>query len=174
VGFDRQHIHEFDWFAELQADNDFSVHILPARHFSGRLLSRNKTLWTSFALVTPNRRIFYSGDGGYGTHIKKLGEMFNGFDLVIMENGQYDKNWPYIHMMPEEVAQAAEELRAKALLPGHAGKFAIANHAWDEPYRRIKLASQNKNYRLLTPLIGEPVELANQQQAFSSWWETIK
>jgi len=31
-------------------------------------------------------------------------------------------------MMPEEVAQAAEDLKAKALLPGHSGKFAIENH----------------------------------------------
>jgi L-ascorbate metabolism protein UlaG (beta-lactamase superfamily) len=100
--------------------------------------------------------------------------MLNGFDLVILENGQYDKSWPYIHMMPEEVALAAEELKAKALLPAHAGKFAIANHPWDEPFKRITDASQNKSYRLLTPIIGEPVELDNQQQGFSRWWERVK
>ena len=29
-----------------------------------------------------------------------------------MENGQYDQDWKYIHMMPEETAQAADDLRA--------------------------------------------------------------
>ena len=74
----------------------------------------------------------------------------------------------------KEVAQAAEELNAKALLPGHAGKFAIANHPWDEPFKRITDASRNKEYRLLTPLIGELVDLESQQQQFSHWWENVK
>ena len=77
-------------------------------------------------------------------------------------------------MMPEEVVQAVEELKAKALLPGHAGKFAIANHPWDEPFKRITNASQDKNYELLTPMIGESVELDNHQQSFSRWWERLE
>ena len=173
-GFAEERIHEADWFSTLKLEPRFTIHVLPARHFSGRLLSRNQTLWNSFAVVTPNRRIFYSGDGGYGPHIKQIGELLQGVDLAIMENGQYDKNWPYIHMMPEEVALAAEELNAKALLPGHSGKFSIANHAWDDPFIRITAASQGRNYRLLTPVIGEPMDLGNSQQAFSRWWESVR
>jgi L-ascorbate metabolism protein UlaG (beta-lactamase superfamily) len=173
-GFDPKLIYETDWFTVLKFADAFTIHVLPARHFSGRLFSRNKTLWTGFALVTPECRVFYSGDGGYGPHFKQIGEMLNGFDIVIMENGQYDKNWPYIHMMPEEVAMATEELKAKALLPGHAGRFAIANHPWDEPFERITKASQNKHYRLLTPMIGEAVDFDNQQQPFSRWWKNVE
>lgn len=173
-GFETKRIHEADWFTALNFEDDFTIHVLPARHFSGRLFSRNKTLWAGFALVTPQRRVFYSGDGGYGPHFKKIGEMLNGFDLAIMENGQYDKNWPYIHMMPEEVVKAAEDLKAQAVLPGHSGKFAIANHPWDEPLERITQASQNKTYRLLTPMLGESVELNNQQQIFARWWERVE
>ena len=43
-----------------------------------------------------------------------------------MENGQYDQDWKYIHMMPEETAQAADDLRARSVLPGHAGRFVLA------------------------------------------------
>ena len=173
-GFSETMIHEADWFAELKLEPDFSIHVLPARHFSGRWLKRNQTLWTSFAIATSERKIFYSGDGGYGPHFKQIGQMFADFDLAIMENGQYDKRWPYIHMMPEEVSLAAEEVKAKAVLPGHSGKFSIANHAWDDPFLRITAASQGKNFRLLTPVIGEPVELNNPQQVFSRWWENMK
>ena len=173
-GFAENRIREADWYSALEMEPGFIIHVLPARHFSGRLLIRNKTLWNSFAIVTSTRRIFYSGDGGYGPHIKQIGELLQGVDLAIMENGQYDRAWPYIHMMPEEVAQAAEELQAKALLPGHSGKFSIANHAWDDPFIRITAASQGRHYRLLTPIIGEPIELENQQQVFSRWWEKIK
>ena len=101
----------------------FAIHILPARHFSGRSLTRNKTLWAGFALVTPERRIFFSGDSGYGKHFAEIGARFGGFDLAMLDCGQYDENWRYVHMMPEDTAQAAEDLRARALLPGHAGKF---------------------------------------------------
>ncbi len=173
-GFAPELIHEADWFTALEFTDGLTVHVLPARHFSGRLLTRNKTLWTGFALVTPERRVFYGGDGGYGPHFKQIGDMLAGFDLAILENGQYDQNWPYIHMLPEEVALAAADLKAKALLPGHAGKFAIANHPWDEPFRRITRASQNQEYRLLTPIIGEPVDLAPPPPPFPPWWEKVE
>jgi len=169
-GFEPQRIQEADWFEEVRFANDFTVQVLPTRHFSGRLLKRNKTLWASFALITPQRRVFFSGDGGYGPHFKEIGERLQGVDLAIMENGQYDVGWRFIHMMPEEVAQAAEDLGAKALLPGHAGKFAIANHRWDEPFQRITAASGDRSYRLVTPRIGERLELENERQRFTQWW----
>lgn len=173
-GFDAANVHEADWFTALDQENGLRIHVLPARHYSGRMLTRNQTLWTGFALETPQRRIFVSGDSGYGPHFNQIGESFNGFDLVILDSGQYDKNWPYIHMTPEEAVQAAGDLKGKALLPAHVGKFTIANHPWDEPFERIVAASRNKNHRLLTPRIGELVSLENQQQSFSAWWEQVK
>lgn len=173
-GFSPQIIQEGDWFSELKVEPELTIHIVPARHFSGRGVTQNKTLWAGFAVITPQKRIFISGDGGYGPHLKMLGEIFKRFDLAIIENGQYNRQWPYIHMMPEEVALAAEELNADALLPAHAGKFALSQHAWDEPFKRISAASENKSYKLLTPLIGESVELDDRQQVFSRWWENVK
>ena len=172
-GFASKVIHEGDWFSEVEVAHNFTVHILPTRHFSGRMLQANKTLWVGFALEINNKKIFLSGDGGYGPHFKSIGKMFGGFDLVVMENGQYDKNWPNIHIMPEEAAQAAVDLQAKALLPGHSGKFALSNHAWDEPLKRISKASEKYDYRLITPMIGEVVEINNNEQKFDFWWENI-
>lgn len=36
-------------------------------------------------------------------------------------------------MMPEETAQASADLHAKAVVPGHAGRFVLAKHSWDDP-----------------------------------------
>ena len=44
-GFDKSRIHQGDWNEVISGPNDLQIHILPARHFSGRLLTRNKTLW---------------------------------------------------------------------------------------------------------------------------------
>ena len=41
-------------------------------------------------------------------------------------------------MMPEETAQAADDLRARSVLPGHAGRFVLVKHSWDDPYQRLK------------------------------------
>ncbi len=170
-GFDPQIIHEADWNENLRLEKDFNVHVLPARHFSGRWLRGNRTLWAGFLLETSTRRVFYSGDSGYGPHFARIGEKFGPIDLAIMENGQYDENWKYIHMMPEEAVQAAEDLRAAALLPAHSGRFSICNHAWNDPYKRIFSASLDKKLKLLTPMIGEIVRLDDPNQSFNVWWE---
>lgn len=173
-GFAENQIQEADWNASIPLENGLTAHVLPARHYSGRMLVKNKTLWAGFALTSPELSIFYSGDSGYGPHFKEIGERFGGFDLAMLDNGQYDKSWPYIHMTPEEAAKAAGDLKAKALLPSHAGKFSIANHPWDEPFARASQASERQGYRLVTPIIGEPVDLENARQIFAPWWETIE
>lgn len=170
-GFDPSRIHEADWNEDVRLGTDLTVHVLPSRHFSGRWLTRNKTLWAGFLLETPSRKVFYSGDTGYGPHFAEIGQRFGGVDLAIMENGQYDPSWKNIHMMPEEAAKGAEDLRAKAILPVHSGRFTISNHAWDDPYKRIAAASEGKPYRLLTPRIGEVVEMVSPPQRFTHWWE---
>jgi L-ascorbate metabolism protein UlaG (beta-lactamase superfamily) len=170
-GYPKQKIREGDWYSRVPLGNDVTVHVLPARHYSGRLFKKNQTLWAGFAIKTPDRKIFYSGDTGYGPHFPKIGKLFKGFDLALLDCGQYDPRWAYIHMTPEEAARAAEDLGTKALIPAHAGRFAIANHPWDEPFKRMTTASQGKPFGLLTPIIGEPVALDGQVTRFSHWWE---
>ena len=147
-GFNPDIIHDEYWYNEIKLSDNLKIHILPSRHFSGRFLDNNKTLWASFAIITPTKKIFYSGDGGYNPQFREFGDYFQGFDLAIMENGQYNTSWAQIHMMPEEVAQATMDLQAKMLLPVHCGKFALSPHRWQDPFERIYTASQNKSYRI--------------------------
>ena len=172
-GYGKEKIHEADWFSVLESGDGFAIYVLPARHYSGRLLTRNKTLWAGYAITTAKRRIFVSGDTGYGPHFADIGLRFGGFDLAVLDTGQYDERWPYIHMTPEEAARAAQDLRANALLPGHVGKFSLARHSWDDPFRRITAASEGRSYRLLTPMIGSPIKLDDQQQRICPWWEDL-
>ncbi len=170
-GFASELIHEADWNEEVRLAQGLTIHVLPARHFSGRWLTRNKTLWAGFLLETPGRKVFYSGDSGYGPHFADIGARFGPVDLAIMEAGQYDPSWKNIHMMPEEAAKGALDLRARALLPVHSGRFTISNHAWDDPYKRLATTSEGKAFRLLTPRIGEMADLGDQAQRFGAWWE---
>ena len=168
-GCSRARIRELDWNQQTTV-GDCTVHLLPARHFSGRMLARNRTLWGAFALNSPKRRLFYSGDSGYGPHFAEIGTRFSGFDLALLECGQYDKNWPEIHMKPEDTARAAQDLRARVVLPSHAGRFCIANHSWDDPFVRLCAASKNRPFQLATPRIGECM-LAGREVPTVAWWE---
>lgn len=166
---------EKDWNEKVQLADGFSVHTTTARHFSGRGFSRNNTLWMSYVLQSPTFKIFIGGDGGYGTHYKEIGNTFGPIDLAILDNGQYDIKWKYIHHLPNETLKAALDLKAKRLFPVHSSKFVMANHAWDEPL--VKVSALNKKlpvpFPLVTPIIGELVHLKNNEQVFKEWWVGI-
>lgn len=170
-GFNPEIITEGDWYQQFDFDPGFRVTITPARHFSGRGLKRNQTLWASFVLKTPSSSLFIGGDSGYDTHFKVIGDQYGPFDLAILENGQYNENWRYIHMLPGEQFKAANDLNAKTILPVHSGKFTLALHDWDEPFRKIHQLADKHNTRVIAPKIGEKVNLNDASQSFESWWE---
>lgn len=115
-GYPLSKIHEADWNEEVKLDG-LAIWVLPTRHFSGRMLKRNQTLPASFAFITPNRKVYYSGDGGYDGRFRDIGKQFGSFDLALMEDGQYNRNWHSVHMLPEESAKAAEEIGARQSFP---------------------------------------------------------
>ena len=169
-GFDTNNIIEKDWNEEIVLDKGFIVHTLSARHFSGRSFTRNKALWMSFALTTPTMKIYIGGDSGYDTHFAEIGNEYGPFDLAILECGQYNQYWKYIHMMPEETVEAAINLKAKRLLPVHWAKFSLGLHDWDDPIIRVVKESEHKGMPILHPMIGEEVNLNNPVTP-DRWWE---
>jgi L-ascorbate metabolism protein UlaG (beta-lactamase superfamily) len=148
----------------------FTFTATPARHFSGRSFKRGGTLWSSFVLKTAGYSLFLGGDSGYEQHFKAIGDRFGPFDLAVLECGQYGKNWPYIHMTPEQTVQAALDLRAAALLPVHWSKFTLALHPWNEPARRVVAAAAEKALPVATPLIGQPVVVGGPYPD-TRWWD---
>ncbi|MDR1113191.1 MAG: MBL fold metallo-hydrolase [Bacteroidales bacterium] len=171
--FDESGIIEMDWEDTKLLDSGFEIYCLPARHFSGRGFRHGQSLWASFLLKTNTVTIFMSGDGGYDTHFASIGNRFGSIDFALLENGQYNKAWKYIHMMPEETLQAGRDLNAKNVIPIHNSKFALSRHSWDEPMQRITAANMEhpNPLRLLTPRIGEIVFLNDTTQTFSRWWQ---
>lgn len=169
-GYPKEKIREGDWNTSMALTQDVVVHVLPARHYSRRLFNEKKTLWAGFAIETADRKIFYSGDSGYGAHFSEIGKKFNGFDLVLLDCGQYDPRWAYIHMTPEEASRAAVDLQARAIMPSHVGRFTIASHPWDEPFKRLEEESRDKSYQLLTPKIGQPMVMDGELLQTNQWW----
>jgi L-ascorbate metabolism protein UlaG (beta-lactamase superfamily) len=169
-----EQIIEKDWNESLVLEKGITLHTLPTRHFSGRTFKRNNTLWLSFLLETPNGKFYLGGDSGYGEHFAKIGNQFGPIDLAILENGQYNPAWHAIHCSPEETLKAAKDLQVKRLMPVHSSKFALAMHPWYEPLTEITRLNSSYLVPLVTPMIGERVNLQETRQVFSEWWKMVQ
>lgn len=173
-GFDKFIITETDWGDRTNLGSGFILDTTPARHFSGRAFIRNQTLWASYVLETPTYKIFIGGDGGYDKHFAEIGQKFGPFNLAILEDGQYNRNWKYIHMSPGEVLQATKDLNATRLLPVHNSKFTLSVHYWAEPLEMITQLNKEVGLSIITPLIGEQVNLDDNTQIFTEWWRGVR
>lgn len=168
-GFDINIINEMDWWESKQLDETISLIAAPARHFSGRGIKRGQTLWSSFILKGKEHNLYLGGDSGYDSHFLEIGDKFGPFDIAILEAGQYNTMWPFIHMMPEETVQATVDLKAKALLPVHWGKFTLAMHSWTDPVTRVLEKARELNVKVLTPKIGQPLIIDDKFHP-ENWW----
>ncbi|WP_245645621.1 MBL fold metallo-hydrolase [Niabella ginsenosidivorans] len=172
-GWDKKKLAEKNWYECVDLGDGFRVTLTPARHFSGRLFTRNCSLWTSFVLETPAKKLFLGGDSGYGPHFKEIGARFGPFDLAILECGQYNKKWPYIHSLPEEVIPEVQELNARNFMPVHHSKFKLAQHPWYEPLEKVTRFAAAAGIPVTTPMIGEKADLNNLNKAWEKWWEAL-
>ncbi|ANS75319.1 hypothetical protein AWM70_12465 [Paenibacillus yonginensis] len=170
-GVEPGRISEHDWGEEFDW-NGLRLACTPARHFSGRgLANRDGTLWCSWVIASPERKVFFSGDSGYGTHFKQIGEKYGPFDLALMECGQYDPRWSDIHMLPEQTVQAHMDVQGGVLVPIHWGAFTLSLHDWNDPVRRANAEAQRQGVPIATPKIGEPVYIGDPDYPTETWWD---
>lgn len=148
--YDKSIITELDWYEKVNG-----ITCLPTRHFSNRLIGgRNQTLWASFLVEDGDRKVYIGGDGGYDGRFKRIREQFGQVDLALLENGQYNTDWKYIHSTPEGLEQAILDLEAKAVFTVHHDKFALAKHPWYEPDSVAHSIAERHPIRLLDQPIG--------------------
>lgn len=170
-GIEKERIVELDWWDEVKLD-DLTFRCTPAQHGSGRKLNAmSNTLWASWVIHSNNMNIFFSGDGGYAEHFKQIGDKYGPFDFAMLECGQYNEQWPLLHMFPEQTAQAGVDLKAKRFMPIHWGAFTLSNHSWQEPVERVIKAADSLNIPIIVPKIGETVLIQPAiEYSNENWW----
>ena len=181
-GVAKSRITELDW-GESVTWHGLTLTLETNRHFTGRTFSDgSQTLWGSWVVEGEGRKVFFSGDGGYGHHFADIGKRHGPFDLAFIENGAYNRAWAQIHMTPEESVQAAIDLQARAVVPIHWAKFDLAFHLWKDPIERysarwqaISTQAGQAPFTLVTPRIGETWTLgADAPLPQTPWWKDAK
>ena len=162
-------VQQLDWWQSTRVGS-LQLVATPARHFSGRGLSDgNRTLWASWVILEDDLRLFFSGDSGYFDGFREIGRRYGPFDLTMIETGAYDRDWPDVHMQPEQTLQAHLDLGGKHLLPVHNGTFDLALHPWQDPFERIVALAAEKGVPVSTPQMGEMLSVAAPEIG-RRWW----
>ncbi len=162
---------ELDWQASTRI-GDLTLVCTPARHFSGRFLTRNSTLWSSWVIAGPQHRAFFGGDTGYTASFTEIGGQHGPFDLTVLPIGAYNKAWPDIHMNPEEAVAAHGKLNGDnsfgVLVPIHWATFRLAPHPWAEPAERLVAAADAAGVECAIPKPGGRVVPGDP--VVEAWW----
>ncbi|UWQ91219.1 MBL fold metallo-hydrolase [Rhodobacteraceae bacterium M382] len=174
-GVPETQVTELDWWEEGSIAG-LRIVATPTRHYSNRgTFDYKKTLWSSWSVIGPNNRFFYSGDTGYSKVFSEIGARFGPFDATIIKVGAYGPGdaWHDIHMTPEEAGQVHVDVKGAKMLPVHWATFNLAYHPWDEPIIRALAIAAQKQIDLVTPQVGEFVDMKEDKE-FSNWWEDVE
>jgi len=169
-GIPSERVIELDW-DENTTLGELTVTCTPARHFSGRFLTRNQTLWASWVIAGPEHRVYFGGDSGYTGSFGTIGAEHGPFDATLLPIGAYNTAWPDVHMNPEEAVQAHLDLNASPsglLVPIHWGTFRLAPHRWAEPVERLLAAADAAGIATAVPKPGGSVRPG--AAAPRAWW----
>jgi L-ascorbate metabolism protein UlaG (beta-lactamase superfamily) len=166
---------EHDWWQDATLPGGVRVVATPARHFNGRGLPwRTGALWSSWSIVGPRHRVFFSGDTGLSTTLGEIARREGPFDVALFEIGQWNAAWGDIHLGPEGALEAHARLGAKVLFPIHWSTFVLAYHDWSEPAETLLRLAEARGVKVVTPGLGEPVEpVAEPAPVTTAWWRAL-
>lgn len=168
-GVPKAQIIEHDWHSRTSLANGTHIISTPARHFSGRRgIGNDGTLWTSWSIIGPKHRVYFSGDTGLTHAFADIGAKYGPFDVAMLEIGQWHPSWGDIHLGPRGALEAFALLHAQKLLPIHWSTFELGLHAWSEPAETLTLEAAQREVTLLTPMLGESIEPATAKT--TAWW----
>ena len=170
-GVPQERIIELDWHEDTRLGG-VTLTATPARHFSGRGLARDRTLWCSWVIEAGGRRVFYTGDTGYFDAFAGIGERYGPFDATLIQVGAYADGWPDIHMTPEEGVATNLDVRGGLLIPVHWATFNLALHSWREPADRVWREAKARGVALAVPRPGETVDV-DDPPAVDGWWQAV-
>jgi len=160
---------ECDWGDSLSfmSSAPVSIQFLPAHHWSQRgLFDRNRSLWGSWMITSPDSTIFFAGDSAYASHFSYIGNIYASIDCAIMPIGPCEPHriMKTAHLAGEQCLQAFLDTQARMFIPMHWGTFPFGTdypllpaerlmQAWDIMQKENPEKLEGKIVRV--PFLGE-------------------
>jgi len=121
---------------------------LPAQHWSKRgLFDTDRMLWCSFLVEGGGRKYYFAGDTGYFKGFKDIGSRWGPIDVMMVPAGSYEPRWfmKDNHLNPAEAVRAAEDARARVVIPIHWGTFDLTDEPLGQPMELMRKISSGTN-----------------------------
>lgn len=131
-----KHVHDLDWWQEVNLQDSVRIACVPAQHFSGRgLFDRDATLWCGYVFITPGRNVYFAGDSGYGDFFKEIRKRYGSMNISMIPIGAYLPRWfmSPIHISPDEAVMVHEDVGSGVSIAMHFGTFHLADDGQDQP-----------------------------------------
>jgi L-ascorbate metabolism protein UlaG (beta-lactamase superfamily) len=140
---------EADWWSEVILNEDVTLAIVPAQHFSGRgLFDRNATLWGGYVLKAESGNLYFAGDTGYDQEIfQEIGKRYAPLRVALLPIGAYKPLWfmSPIHISPEEAIKVHVDLKTAVSIAMHYGTFPLGDDGQEEPVADLNQAMKQYN-----------------------------
>lgn len=160
-----QNVTELDWWEDHAVAGQLEVTFTPAQHFSSRHpFDRDRTLWGGFIIAGGRRRVYFTGDSGYGEHFKEIGRRAQAIDLALIPIGGYKPRWfmEPAHVNPEEAVQIHCDVQSRFSVAMHFGTFQLADEEIDEPIDDLRAALRDRRIpsdKFVVPEFGQTILL---------------
>jgi N-acyl-phosphatidylethanolamine-hydrolysing phospholipase D len=165
----KEDVVEMDWWQAVSCGDRCQVVCLPAQHWSRRISQNtDSTLWASFLLVTPGRKIYYGGDSGYFIGYREIGRRYSGIDYALLPVTAYEPRWfmHYPHMDAREALDAFRDLGARYFIPTQWGTFRLGDEPIGQAPSALSKAAQSTNIdpaRIIVMGIGQLLPIQIQE-----------
>lgn len=152
-----------DWWDSKVVGEHVKIIFVPAQHYSRRgPFDHCATLWGAFVIDTPNGKILFAGDTGYGPHFQKIYERLGAMKISILPIGGYSPHtvMHLIHLNPEEAALAHHDLHSQISIGMHFGTFPLTDEPYEEPAQKLREAMKQQKIassNFIIPEFGVPL-----------------
>lgn len=139
-------IDERDWNQSVRISDELTVHVLPARHFSGRGIKRDRTCGAALCSSRQSRRFITAGTPATARTLRPSASSL----MAWMSPSWKRPVRPGLEVHPHAAGGNGAGLcgsERESVVPGHNGRFVLAKHTWNDPLIQLAKASKDKNYR---------------------------
>lgn len=170
AGLGFRSVSQVDWYDE-KPFGGLTVTAVPSIHWSKRGVGDEcKSLWCGYLFESPDYRLYFAGDSGYGPVFKEIGSQLGDVDLALVGIGAYEPRviMKASHATPEEAARIATDVRAREVFGMHWGAVVLSDEDPFEPPKRFEAAAANTGYapqQIWRPAVGETRALSRAGSA---------